>query len=89
MAAGGRGRAPRTGHRDRHRRHRARPGVRGPYGDWAGLRETGDGGALLARPDNYIGFRHATASPDAADLLTGALRQILGRARPAPPEEAG
>ena len=57
-----------------------------PYGDWAGLRETADGGALLARPDNYIGFRHATASPDAADLLTGALRQILGHARPAPEE---
>ena len=57
-----------------------------PYGDWAALRETGDGGVLLVRPDNYIGFRHATAAPDAGDLLTGALRQILGHARPAPEE---
>ena len=52
-----------------------------PYGDWARLRETADGGALLVRPDGYVAFRHATAaaSPeDAERLLTGALRRILG-----------
>ncbi|MBP8535779.1 FAD-dependent monooxygenase [Streptomyces sp. MK37H] len=49
-----------------------------PYGDWARLREIGDCGALLTRPDNHIGFRHAEASPQAGELLLGALRKILG-----------
>ncbi|MCQ8188462.1 FAD-dependent oxidoreductase [Streptomyces rugosispiralis] len=49
-----------------------------PYGDWARLREIGDCGALLTRPDNHIGFRHPEASPQARELLLGALRKILG-----------
>ncbi|GAA2321054.1 FAD-dependent oxidoreductase [Streptomyces violaceusniger] len=49
-----------------------------PYGDWARLREIGDCGALLTRPDNHIGFRHAEASPEARKLLLGAVRKILG-----------
>ncbi|KUO12421.1 hypothetical protein AQJ58_09370 [Streptomyces sp. DSM 15324] len=27
-----------------------------PYGDWARLREIGDPGALLVRPDNHVAF---------------------------------
>ena len=50
-----------------------------PYGDWARLRETGDGGCLLVRPDNHIAFRHPGADPAAAKLLTLALGQILAR----------
>jgi 2,4-dichlorophenol 6-monooxygenase len=51
-----------------------------PYGDWARLRGTGDGGALLVRPDLHIAFRHESATPDdAAKLLGDALKRILGR----------
>ncbi|WP_427168013.1 FAD-dependent oxidoreductase [Streptomyces sp. C1-1] len=52
-----------------------------PYGDWARLSEVADGGALLVRPDGFVGFRHGTAAvSDAAaeQLLTDALRRILG-----------
>ncbi|MER5505577.1 FAD-dependent monooxygenase [Streptomyces sp. NPDC002766] len=52
-----------------------------PYGDWARLSEVADGGALLVRPDGFVGFRHGTAAAsDAAaeQLLTDALRRILG-----------
>ncbi|MFJ7074055.1 FAD-dependent oxidoreductase [Streptomyces sp. NPDC098781] len=51
-----------------------------PYGDWAGLREISDAGALLVRPDGYVAFRHADAASagDAERLLTDALRRILG-----------
>ncbi|MDX6311912.1 MAG: 2,4-dichlorophenol 6-monooxygenase [Streptomyces sp.] len=53
-----------------------------PYGDWARLRETGDGGVLLVRPDLHIAFRHESTTPDdAAKLLSGALKRILGRDR--------
>ncbi|MBA4863165.1 FAD-dependent monooxygenase [Streptomyces sp. PSKA54] len=50
-----------------------------PYGDWARVREIGDAGALLVRPDNYIAFRHTTAPDDAERQLSEALRRILGR----------
>lgn len=49
-----------------------------PYGDWARLSEVSDGGALLVRPDGYVAFRHADAAVDAEQLLTDALRRILG-----------
>ncbi|WP_406193852.1 FAD-dependent monooxygenase [Streptomyces sp. NBC_01017] len=49
-----------------------------PYGDWAGLSEISDAGALLVRPDGYVAFRHADAAVDAERLLTDALRRILG-----------
>ncbi|MGK5695227.1 hypothetical protein ACSNOJ_20415 [Streptomyces sp. URMC 128] len=32
------------------------------------------------RPDGFVAFRHASAAPDAGELLTDALRTILGRA---------
>jgi 2,4-dichlorophenol 6-monooxygenase len=47
------------------------------YGDWAALREIGDTGCLLLRPDNYVGFRSVGADADPSATLTTALRQIL------------
>jgi 2,4-dichlorophenol 6-monooxygenase len=49
-----------------------------PYGDWAGLSEISDAGALLVRPDGYVAFRHADAAVDAERLLTDVVRRILG-----------
>lgn len=51
-----------------------------PYGDWARLSEISDAGALLVRPDGFVAFRHASAAPDAGELLTDAVRTILGHA---------
>jgi 2,4-dichlorophenol 6-monooxygenase len=51
-----------------------------PYGDWARLSEIPDAGALLVRPDGFVAFRHASAAPDAGELLADALRTILGHA---------
>ncbi len=50
-----------------------------PYGDWARLREIGDSGCLLVRPDNHVCFRHPSAASDADALLGRALRRVLGR----------
>ncbi|MFF7388929.1 FAD-dependent oxidoreductase [Streptomyces scabiei] len=50
-----------------------------PYGDWARLREIGDSGALLVRPDNHVAFRRQDATGDVTAALRDALRQILGR----------
>ncbi|MER5226803.1 FAD-dependent oxidoreductase [Streptomyces flaveus] len=50
-----------------------------PYGDWARLREIGDSGALLVRPDNHVAFRRQDATGDVTAALGDALRQILGR----------
>ena len=49
-----------------------------PYGDWARLSEVSEAGALLVRPDGYVAFRHAGAAENAEQLLTDALRRILG-----------
>jgi 2,4-dichlorophenol 6-monooxygenase len=51
-----------------------------PYGDWARLSEVSDAGALLVRPDGFVAFRHASAAQDAGELLSDALRRILGHA---------
>jgi 2,4-dichlorophenol 6-monooxygenase len=55
------------------------------YGDWARVRGIEDGGALLARPDNYIAFRRAGAASDAEAeaALEAALRTVLDRAEEA------
>jgi 2,4-dichlorophenol 6-monooxygenase len=50
-----------------------------PYGDWARLREIGDSGALLVRPDNHVAFRRHDAAGDVTASLGDALRRILGR----------
>lgn len=48
-------------------------------GQWAQVREIGDGGAILVRPDNYVAWRAVTGSPSATESLVGALATILGR----------
>ena len=50
-----------------------------PYGDWARLREIGDSGALLVRPDNHVAFRRHDATGDVTASLGDALRRILAR----------
>ncbi|MGY1839561.1 MULTISPECIES: FAD-dependent oxidoreductase [unclassified Modestobacter] len=53
-----------------------------PYGTWAELRETGDAGVLLVRPDCYVAARHLDA-PESAEQAAGwlrtALTAVLGR----------
>ncbi|MFC9842189.1 FAD-dependent oxidoreductase [Streptomyces sp. NPDC060223] len=51
-----------------------------PYGDWARLSEISDAGALLVRPDGFVAFRYPAASDAAEELLSAALRRILGHA---------
>lgn len=54
------------------------------YGDvegrWRSLRQIEDGGAVLVRPDNFVGFRCANAleKQDAARVLKDAIGKILG-----------
>jgi 2,4-dichlorophenol 6-monooxygenase len=52
------------------------------YGDWARVRGIDDGGALLARPDNYVAFRQVGDASDgeAEAALESALRTALDRA---------
>ncbi|GAB2624648.1 2,4-dichlorophenol 6-monooxygenase [Paractinoplanes abujensis] len=49
------------------------------YGDWARLREVGDSGCVLLRPDNYVGYRASELAADPAGELSSALNRILGR----------
>jgi len=49
------------------------------YGDWARLREVGDTGCVLVRPDNYVCFRSAGLPADPAGALSDALLSVLGR----------
>jgi putative polyketide hydroxylase len=42
------------------------------------LLEIADDGAILVRPDGYVGFRSLTAAPDPSAALSAALHQILG-----------
>ncbi|MCZ2829053.1 FAD-dependent monooxygenase [Modestobacter sp. VKM Ac-2986] len=53
-----------------------------PYGTWAELREIGDAGVLLVRPDCHVAARHAGAPASAEQAhawLRDALRSVLGR----------
>ncbi|MDJ0346943.1 FAD-dependent monooxygenase [Streptomyces sp. H10-C2] len=47
-----------------------------PKGDWASRYKVGDDGAVLVRPDGFVGWRAAGAVPGTADLER-ALRQLL------------
>ncbi len=51
--------------------------VEDPYGTWAELREVGDGGVLLVRPDLYVAARSAAPLED-EDAAAGWLRGVLG-----------
>lgn len=49
------------------------------YYDWARVREIGEDGALLVRPDKHIAWRVAELPTDPAAALTAALATVLGR----------
>lgn len=47
------------------------------YSAWTAVREVGDHGALLIRPDRYVGWRAGELPADPTQALRGAMRQIL------------
>jgi 2,4-dichlorophenol 6-monooxygenase len=49
------------------------------WGDWARLREVGDHGAVLVRPDRYIAWRSADMVDDPSASLRRALGTVLAR----------
>ena len=51
------------------------------YDDWARLREVGEDGCVLVRPDAHVGWRAATMPGDPGAELEAALRAILDRPR--------
>jgi hypothetical protein len=53
-----------------------------PLGDkqWAEAYGVDEDGAVLVRPDGYVGWRSASAAKDPAAALGGAMAAILGRA---------
>jgi len=48
------------------------------YGNWHKVREIGDSGCLLVRPDQHVAFRAMAAAPDARRQLADAFGKILG-----------
>ncbi|HEX4833745.1 MAG TPA: FAD-dependent monooxygenase [Trebonia sp.] len=56
-------------------------GAGAAYGDadgrWAGVRQIGDDGAILVRPDNHVAWRSAGASESPVDALSSALARVL------------
>ena len=50
------------------------------YYDWAKLREVGEDGAVLVRPDKHVGWRSMSMPEDPEGALRAAMAQILGRA---------
>ncbi|RYE42662.1 MAG: aromatic ring hydroxylase [Hyphomicrobiales bacterium] len=58
-------------------------GERGDFADvdgtWARLREVGEGGAVLVRPDNHVAYRAVEPVADASDSLMQALGAVLSR----------
>lgn len=49
------------------------------FGDWAEMREVGEAGCVLVRPDQHVCFRAAGPSDEARTVLEQALTQILGK----------
>lgn len=47
------------------------------YGDWTKVREVGDAGAILVRPDRHIAFRSAGLVDDPVGVLRDALVRVL------------
>lgn len=47
------------------------------YGDWQQLRQVDDAGCVLVRPDRYIAWRSASASPGPLGALRATLKQVL------------
>jgi 2,4-dichlorophenol 6-monooxygenase len=48
-------------------------------GSWAQLRQIGEDGAILVRPDNHVAWRNPATAPDPAGVLTDAIHTVLGR----------
>jgi 2,4-dichlorophenol 6-monooxygenase len=48
-------------------------------GTWSAVREIGEGGAVLVRPDNHVAWRSSGGGAHAADDLREALGRVLGR----------
>ena len=48
-------------------------------GTWGTVREIGQSGAILVRPDNHVAYRAMGEVPDATDALTQAMGAVLGR----------
>ena len=51
--------------------------IEDPHGDFARIREVSESGALLIRPDVYVGWRAESVSADATDRLRAAMAAIL------------
>ena len=51
--------------------------IEDPHGDFARIREVSESGALLIRPDVYVGWRAESVSADATDRLRAAMARIL------------
>jgi 2,4-dichlorophenol 6-monooxygenase len=51
------------------------------FGLWPDIREVGEDGCLLVRPDMFIAWRQMRAAADATGRLAGAMDRILGRDR--------
>ncbi len=49
------------------------------FGDWAAIRETGETGCVLVRPDHHVAFRAQAVAADAHRQLEDALLRVLGR----------
>lgn len=54
-------------------------GILDAYGEWASVREVGDDGCVLVRPDRHVGWRSLGATEDPAAALGTAMRAILSR----------
>jgi 2,4-dichlorophenol 6-monooxygenase len=48
-------------------------------GSWAQLRQIGEDGVILVRPDNHVAWRSPAAVADPAGILTDAIHTVLGR----------
>ena len=53
------------------------------FGEWATIREIGEDGCLLVRPDQHVAWRSMAMGADCERELTDALLSILGRSRAA------
>ncbi|WP_328805465.1 FAD-dependent monooxygenase [Rhizorhabdus histidinilytica] len=51
--------------------------IEDPHGDFARIREVSENGAILVRPDVYVGWRAEAVSADATDRLCSAMATIL------------
>jgi len=48
-------------------------------GQWAGVREIADTGAILVRPDNHVAWRSMSSAADPTDTLVNAVATVLHR----------